>query len=269
MVVDDSNDEAETGGFLEAEPSTSCVNRSESNLIIVSSVRQPQARLFSNSMAKRYMPSGWGCLPEPECTVAARSADPADPTPSEISNFPIPAMVRSTGHKGYIKNRLGAQVGQWTDLRCQYRCLCAMWRGARLTSEREWRWHWGSRARVPRNLGRRARATPFRRHAHRMLRRHGPAKRRLTKWRGKMTIILRLIAATAAAVSLSAIVTTAAPAAQAGEFCMVNSWGRHDCGFANMEQCKATASGGVGTCIRDPSYSNASALVLSTKSRQR
>lgn len=78
-----------------------------------------------------------------------------------------------------------------------------------------------------------------------------------------MKTLSRMIAATAATASLFAILTTAAPPAQAGEVCMVNSWGRQDCGFATMEQCKATASGGVGTCIRNPFYGNSYAATAS------
>jgi Protein of unknown function (DUF3551) len=50
--------------------------------------------------------------------------------------------------------------------------------------------------------------------------------------------------------------------AQAGEFCVTNSSGMRGCGFATMEQCKATVSGINGSCARDPFFeynSNASA----------
>jgi hypothetical protein len=71
-----------------------------------------------------------------------------------------------------------------------------------------------------------------------------------------------IITATAAALSLFALATTTASTAQAGEYCSVNTSGMRGCGFATMEQCKATMSGGLGTCMRDPFYDNSKALAL-------
>ncbi|MBA7474604.1 hypothetical protein ES707_09958 [subsurface metagenome] len=75
-----------------------------------------------------------------------------------------------------------------------------------------------------------------------------------------------MITATAVALSLFGFVTTAASPAQAGEYCSVNTSGMRGCGYATMEQCKATMSGGLGTCMRDPFYNNSNALVLQAKS---
>jgi hypothetical protein len=63
----------------------------------------------------------------------------------------------------------------------------------------------------------------------------------------------------AAALSTLAFVAFAAPAAQAGEFCSVDSSNMRGCGFATLEQCQATVSGKNGTCMRDPFYDNANA----------
>jgi hypothetical protein len=75
-----------------------------------------------------------------------------------------------------------------------------------------------------------------------------------------------MITATAAALSLFALATTTASTAHAGEYCSVNTSGMRGCGYATMEQCQATMSGGLGTCMRDPFYDNSNALVLQTKS---
>lgn len=80
-----------------------------------------------------------------------------------------------------------------------------------------------------------------------------------------MKTITKLITASAAALSTLAFVSIAAPAAHAGEYCSVNTSGMRGCGFATMEQCKATMSGGLGTCMRDPFYNNSNALAYQPK----
>lgn len=63
---------------------------------------------------------------------------------------------------------------------------------------------------------------------------------------------------TAAAVfSALAAVAFAAPAAQAGEYCSVNSSGMRGCGFETLAQCQASMSGQNGTCMRDPFLTDA------------
>jgi hypothetical protein len=81
-----------------------------------------------------------------------------------------------------------------------------------------------------------------------------------------MKSILGMITAPAAALTVMAFVGMAAPAAQAGEFCMTDSSGMRGCGYATMEQCQATASGKNGSCNRDPYFDTASA-VTKTSSR--
>jgi hypothetical protein len=62
-----------------------------------------------------------------------------------------------------------------------------------------------------------------------------------------------VVAATLGA-SLGAI--TASPA-QAGEYCRTDVTGHMTgCGFSNMEQCQAAASGIGGDCFRDPNLPN-------------
>jgi Protein of unknown function (DUF3551) len=56
----------------------------------------------------------------------------------------------------------------------------------------------------------------------------------------------------AAAFSALAVVALAAPAAQAGEYCSVNSSGMRGCGFESLAQCQASMAGQNGTCMRDP-----------------
>jgi hypothetical protein len=67
-----------------------------------------------------------------------------------------------------------------------------------------------------------------------------------------------MIPASAAALSAFALVAMAAPAAQAGECCMTNTSEMRGCGYATIEQCQASAAGGLGTCGRDPYFANPS-----------
>jgi Protein of unknown function (DUF3551) len=73
-----------------------------------------------------------------------------------------------------------------------------------------------------------------------------------------MKTILGMMTAPAAALTVMAFVGLAAPAAQAGEFCMTDSSGMRGCGYASMEQCQASASGKNGSCNRDPYFETAS-----------
>lgn len=73
-----------------------------------------------------------------------------------------------------------------------------------------------------------------------------------------MKSIAKMITASAAALSAFALVAMAAPAAQAGEYCMTNTSGMRGCGYATIKQCQASAAGGLGTCGRDPFFSNPS-----------
>jgi Protein of unknown function (DUF3551) len=74
-----------------------------------------------------------------------------------------------------------------------------------------------------------------------------------------MKTILGMMTAPAAALTVMAFVGLAAPAAQAGEFCMTDSSAMRGCGYATMEQCQASASGKNGSCARDPFFDTASA----------
>ena len=76
-----------------------------------------------------------------------------------------------------------------------------------------------------------------------------------------MKPISKMITASAAALSTLALIAIATPAAYAGEFCVTNTSGMRGCGFATMEQCKASTSGIGGTCARDPFYSNVNAAL--------
>jgi hypothetical protein len=73
-----------------------------------------------------------------------------------------------------------------------------------------------------------------------------------------MKSIAKMITASAAALSAFALVAMAAPSAQAGEYCMTNTSGMRGCGYATIEQCQASAAGGLGTCGRDPFYADSS-----------
>jgi hypothetical protein len=72
-----------------------------------------------------------------------------------------------------------------------------------------------------------------------------------------MKPISRMVTASAAALCTFAFVAMATPPARAGEFCMTDSSAMRSCGFATLEQCKASASGKNGSCARDPFYDNA------------
>ena len=81
-----------------------------------------------------------------------------------------------------------------------------------------------------------------------------------------MTPISKLMTASAAALCTAVFVGFAAPAAQAGEYCSVNSSGMRGCGYVSLEQCQAAMSGLMGTCTRDPYYKDPKdALALQAK----
>jgi uncharacterized membrane protein len=61
---------------------------------------------------------------------------------------------------------------------------------------------------------------------------------------------IQKIMTASAALSALAFVAFASPAAQAGEDCSTNTSGMRGCGFATLEQCKASMSGITGTCDR-------------------
>ncbi len=65
----------------------------------------------------------------------------------------------------------------------------------------------------------------------------------------------------AAAFSALAAVTLAAPAAQAGEYCSVDSSNMRGCGYETLAQCQASNAGKNGTCMRDPFYQDARAAL--------
>jgi hypothetical protein len=71
-----------------------------------------------------------------------------------------------------------------------------------------------------------------------------------------MKTLSKIMTASAAVFGTLAFMAMAAPAAQAGEFCMTNSSGMRGCGYASLEQCRASASGINGSCARDPFYNN-------------
>lgn len=68
-----------------------------------------------------------------------------------------------------------------------------------------------------------------------------------------MKSIQKLMTA-AAAFSALAVVAFAAPAAQAGEFCSVDTSNMRGCGYETLAQCQASVSGKSGYCMRDPFY---------------
>ena len=74
-----------------------------------------------------------------------------------------------------------------------------------------------------------------------------------------MKTFLGIMTAPAAAFTVMAFVGLAAPAAQAGEFCMTDSSAMRGCGYATMEQCQASAAGKNGSCTRDPFFEAAGA----------
>jgi len=61
----------------------------------------------------------------------------------------------------------------------------------------------------------------------------------------------------AAAFSALAAVAFAAPAAQAGEYCSVDSSNMRGCGYESLAQCQAANAGKNGTCMRDPFFQDA------------
>jgi hypothetical protein len=69
-----------------------------------------------------------------------------------------------------------------------------------------------------------------------------------------MKTIFGLASASAAALSLFALVGATTPGARAGEFCSTDSSGMRGCGYTTLEQCQVTQSGKNGTCARDPFY---------------
>jgi len=71
-----------------------------------------------------------------------------------------------------------------------------------------------------------------------------------------MKTLSKMMTASAAVFGTLAFMSMAAPAAQAGEFCMTDSSGMRGCGFESMEQCHASAAGKNGSCDRDPFYKN-------------
>jgi Protein of unknown function (DUF3551) len=85
-----------------------------------------------------------------------------------------------------------------------------------------------------------------------------------------MKTLSKMMTASAAVFGTLAFMAMAAPAAQAGEFCVTDSSGMRGCGFETIEQCHASASGKNGSCDRDPFYKNpteALAQVKQTHSR--
>jgi Protein of unknown function (DUF3551) len=87
----------------------------------------------------------------------------------------------------------------------------------------------------------------------------------LSKRKNKMTKILGMMTAPAAAFAVMALVGFAAPAAHAGEFCMTDSSGMRGCGYSSLEQCQASASGKNGSCARDPYFETASVTKPTTR----
>jgi hypothetical protein len=73
-----------------------------------------------------------------------------------------------------------------------------------------------------------------------------------------MKTLSKMMTASTVVFGTLAFMAMAAPAAQAGEFCMTDSSGMRGCGYASLEQCKASASGKNGSCDRDPFFNNAS-----------
>ena len=74
---------------------------------------------------------------------------------------------------------------------------------------------------------------------------------------------IQKIMSAAAALSTLAFVGFAAPPALAGGYCSVNTSGMRACGYATLEQCKATMSGGLGSCMSDPFSNDANAKLKS------
>jgi len=72
-----------------------------------------------------------------------------------------------------------------------------------------------------------------------------------------MKMLSAMMTGSAAIFGTLAFMAMAAPAAHAGEFCMTDSSGMRGCGYATLEQCKASASGKNGSCDRDPFFNSA------------
>jgi hypothetical protein len=71
-----------------------------------------------------------------------------------------------------------------------------------------------------------------------------------------MKTLSKMMTGSAAVFGTLAFMAMAAPAAQAGEFCMTDSSGMRNCGYASLDQCHASASGKNGSCGRDPFFKN-------------
>jgi Protein of unknown function (DUF3551) len=71
-----------------------------------------------------------------------------------------------------------------------------------------------------------------------------------------MKTLSKMMTASAAVFGTLAFMAMAAPAAQAGEFCMTDSSGMRNCGYSSLDQCHASASGKNGSCGRDPFFKN-------------
>jgi hypothetical protein len=81
-----------------------------------------------------------------------------------------------------------------------------------------------------------------------------------------MKQVLRMTATPALALMAMAFASMTTPAS-AGEFCVTNSSGMRSCGYATIEQCRATVSGVYGSCYRDPYLpDNSNALAQLPKS---
>jgi hypothetical protein len=85
----------------------------------------------------------------------------------------------------------------------------------------------------------------------------------------EMKPISRMMTASAAALSTLVIVAVAAPTAQAGEYCSINTSGMRGCGYTSLEQCQASTSGIGGTCVRDPYYSDTALAYQPKQTRSR
>ncbi len=80
-----------------------------------------------------------------------------------------------------------------------------------------------------------------------------------------MKTLSKVMTASAAVFGTLAFMAMAAPAGQAGEFCMTDSSGMRGCGYESMEQCHASAAGKNGSCNRDPFYKDASNALAQVK----
>jgi hypothetical protein len=80
-----------------------------------------------------------------------------------------------------------------------------------------------------------------------------------------MKTLSTIMTASAAVFGTLAFMAMAAPAAQAGEFCMTDSSGMRNCGYTTLDQCHASASGKNGSCGRDPFFQNPSDALAQAK----